>query len=288
MNVHVTGGSGFLGTHVVPRLVDRGHAVSALARSDGAAETVTRLGAVSIAGNLDDPKSLENAFRSSGADALVNLASLGFGHAPAIIAALDRAAINRAVFVSTTALFTGLNSRSKSVRITAEEAIRSSRLEWTILRPTMIYGTPADRNMFRLVHALRRWPFLPLPGGGRGLQQPVHVDDLANAVVAALERPASIHRSYDLGGPRPLTLRETVEAAAAAVGKRPVMVPVPLRLVITAARSYERLSKAPRIRTEQFERLAEDKVFDIDPARRDLDFTPRPFEEGIRQEAALG
>jgi uncharacterized protein YbjT (DUF2867 family) len=287
MKVHVTGGSGFLGTHVVPRLVDAGHGVSALARSDAAAAVVSKGGATPTTGDLDDPKSLEKAFRASRADALINLASLGFGHAPTILTALESSGIKRAIFVSTTAIFTSLNTASKSVRISAEEAIRRSGLDWTILRPTMIYGTPADRNMFRLVRAVRRWPVMLLPGGGGGLQQPVHVDDVATAVVTTLERPATVHRSYDLAGPRALTLRETVEAAAAAIGKRPLMLPVPMMLVMGAARSYERLSNAPRLRREQFERLAEDKAFDIGPAMRDLDFNPRPFEVGIRQEAAL-
>jgi nucleoside-diphosphate-sugar epimerase len=248
---------------------------------------VRERGATPTAGDLDEPESLENAFRASRADALINLASLGFGHAPAVLAALENSGIKRAIFVSTTAIFTGLNAASRSVRISAEEAIRRSRLDWTILRPTMIYGTPADRNMFRLVRAVRRWPVMLLPGGGRGLQQPVHVDDLAKAVVTTLGRPVTIHRSYDLAGPRPLTFRETVEAAAGAVGKRPLMLPIPMSLVIVVARSYERLSRAPRLRTEQFERLAENKAFDIGPAMRDLDFNPRPFEVGISEEAAL-
>ena len=287
MKVHVTGGSGFLGTHVVPHLVEAGHEVSALARSEAAAAIVRECGATPTAGDLDEPESLENAFRGSRADALINLASLGFGHAPTVLAALENSGIKRAIFVSTTAIFTGLNATSRSVRISAEEAIRRSRLDWTILRPTMIYGTPADRNMFRLVRAVRRWPVMLLPGGGRGLQQPVHVDDLAKAVVTTLDRLVTIHRSYDLAGPRPLTFRETVEAAAGAVGKRPLMLPIPMSLVIVVARSYERLSRAPRLRTEQFERLAENKAFDIGPARRDLDFNPRPFEVGISEEAAL-
>jgi hypothetical protein len=66
-----------------------------------------------------------------------------------------------------------------------------------------------------------------------------------------------------------------------------LMLPIPMSLVIVVARSYERLSRAPRLRTEQFERLAENKAFDIGPAMRDLDFNPRPFEVGISEEAAL-
>lgn len=286
MKVHVTGGSGFLGGRVVPLLVAAGHEVFALARSAAAAEAVERLGATAVAGDLDDPASVDAAFSASGAGALVNLASLGFGHAPTIIAAAEEAGLGRAVFVSTTAIFTSLEARSKSVRLAAEDGIRASALEWTILRPTMIYGAPGDRNMARLLRLVRRSPLIPLPGGGAGLQQPVHVDDLAGAVVAALSAPEAMGREYDIAGPEPLALRDVVAQSAAAVGRSPRVVGLPLAPAVAAARLYERVSGRPRLRAEQVGRLAEDKAFDIGPARRDLGFDPRPFAVGIREEAA--
>ncbi len=259
--------------------------MSALVRSDGARSRVEELGAEPIGGDLDDPASLDAAFAASEADALVNLASLGFGHAPMIVAAAEEAGICRAVFISTTAIFTSLDARSKAVRVAAEESIRSSTLEWTILRPTMIYGTPEDRNMARLVRLLGRTPVVPLPGGGERFQQPVHVDDLADTVVATLDRPVSIGRAYDVAGPEPLTLREVIEETAAAVGRSVRCVAVPLAPLVAAALVYERFSRNPRLRAEQLERLAEDKTFDIGPARADLGFDPRSFAAGIREEA---
>lgn len=287
MRVHVTGASGFLGGHVVPLLVSRGHDVAALARSAAAADRATALGAHAVAGDLDDPASLDAAFRTRGAETLVNLASLGFGHAPAIVAAAEKAGIKRAVFISTTAVTTGLSAASKATRLAAENAIRDSALAWTIIRPTMIYGTPADRNMARLLRYLQRISVVPLPGGGHGLQQPVHVDDLAAAVVAAAERPEAVGRTYDVAGPEPLTFRRIVAEAAAAVGRRARPVSVPLRPAVTAARVYERVARRPRLKAEQLERLAEDKAFDIGPARAELGYAPRPFHDGIGQEAVL-
>jgi uncharacterized protein YbjT (DUF2867 family) len=285
--VLVTGGSGFLGGHVIPLLVRRGDAVTALARSTTAASRVAGLGATPVSGDLDDPASVDHAFAASGADTLVSLASLGFGHAPTIVAAAEDAGIKRAVFISTTAIFTNLNARSKEMRQGAEAVIEASALEWTIIRPTMIYGTPQDRNMVRLLRLLKRTPFVPVPGGGHRLQQPVHVKDLARAVVAALDTPAAIGRSYDAAGPEPLTFRQVIEEAAEAVGRRPRLVPVPLAPVAASLRLYERVVDRPRIKAEQLERLAEDKAFDISAARQDLAFEPRSFTEGIGQEAAM-
>ncbi|MGE0878007.1 MAG: SDR family oxidoreductase [Acidimicrobiia bacterium] len=287
MKVLLTGGSGFTGRRVIPLLIERGHEVSALARTPRSARSVAALGAVAVRGDLDDPASLDGAFASSRVDALVNIASIGFGHAPVIIAAAEDAGIRRAVFVSTTAIFTTLDAGSRSVRLAAESAIMASSLDWTIVRPTMIFGTPDDRNMARLLRLLTRTRMIPLPDGGRRLQQPVHVDDLAVAIVNALERHVAIGRCYDIAGPEPLTFAEVVAQAGQAIGRSPKIVPVPGRPVVLALRAYEKVAHRPRIRSEQIERLGEDKAFDITEAARDLDHRPRPFAVAIREEAEL-
>jgi uncharacterized protein YbjT (DUF2867 family) len=289
MRLLVIGGSGFLGGFVLGEASRRGHETVALARSPAAAQAVAGRGAQPVTGNLDDAAELDRVFAAAHCDTLVNLASLGFGHAPAIIAAASEAGISRGVFVSTTALTTTLAVPAKRVRLAAEQRIRGSALKWTILRPTMIYGAPGDRNLSRLLTVLRHAPLLPVPGGGRHLQQPVHVADVADAVLNAAQRPAAAGMTYDVAGPRPLTLAELLRTSAQAIASRTRFVPVPLTPLVTLARGYERLSQHPRIRAEQLLRLAEDKAFPIDSAARDLGFDPRPFATGIRAEAqAMG
>lgn len=288
MRPFVTGGSGFLGQAVLSLAADRGLRVLALARSTTAAARVSARGAVPVRGDLDHRRSLGAAFAEAveqGADVLVNLASLGFGHAPAVVSAAEEAGLRRAVFVSTTAVTTRLPAASRRTRLEAEAVVQDSGLAWTVLRPTMIYGHPGDRNLSRLLTLLRRVPLLPVPGGGRGLQQPVHVDDLATAVLAAAEAPQAVGRRYDIAGPEPVTFRDLLREAGEAVGRRPLLVPTPLGPTAWLLTRYERLSASPRLRAEQVRRLAEDKAFDITPAVCDLGFAPRSFREGIRAEA---
>ncbi len=286
MKFLITGGSGFLGSRVVPLAVSEGHRVAVLVRSSLSSDQVTTMGATPIYGDMEEPETVDDAFCAAEAEVLINLVSLGFGHAETIVAAAEDAQLSRAVFLSTTAIFTALNPSSKAVRIAAEATITSSVLDWTILRPTMIYGASDDRNMARLLTLLRRLPVLPLPGDGSRLQQPVHVDDVARATVAAATSDVAIGQAYDVAGPTPLTFRQITTEAGAAVSRRPRLVPVPLRPAIKAIQAYEGLVPRPRVRAEQIERLAEDKCFSIEPVRRDLDYSPRTFADGIRAEAA--
>ncbi|MCK9876467.1 NAD(P)H-binding protein [Frankia sp. Ag45/Mut15] len=316
MRILITGGSGFLGRRVVARAVAAGHDVRALARGDQAARTLRELGATDLRGDLDDPAGLAAAFLAADATALVNLASLGFGHIGAILAATSAGHLHRAVFVSTTGIRTRLEPPTKRVRLAAERAIEASGLDWTIIRPTMIYGGADDRNMARLLTLLAHLPAPPQPGrpplpagsgssgrsgwswrvglppipvpvpGATHLHQPVHVDDLAATVLRAVTAQRCVGRAYDVAGPWPLPLRDIVTAAGSALGRRVHPLSVPLGPALLLAQRYERHAARPRLKAEQIARLAEDKAYDIGPARRDLGHQPRPFEAGIADQAA--
>ena len=128
-----------------------------------------------------------------------------------------------------------------------------------------------------------------MPGSGRHLIQPVHVDDLADAIVAAWRRPEAIGNAYDVSGAAPLSLNETIDAAARAVGRRVRRVHAPLAPVAGLLGLAEALGLRLPLAREQVLRLAEDKAFAHDAAARDLGFAPREFSDGIAEEArALG
>jgi nucleoside-diphosphate-sugar epimerase len=119
------------------------------------------------------------------------------------------------------------------------------------------------------------------------MQQPVHVDDLCDALFAALARPETIRKEYDLGGPTELPLADVIHKAAAALGRRVTIVPLPLESSFKVVRLMKRLGLPAPVRGEQVLRLAESKAVDISDAQRDLGFRPRSFDDGIRDEAAM-
>ena len=285
MTVAVSGANGFTGRFVCAELQRRKIPFVALLRPGGDASWMVAREITVRFADLMESHQLAQQLR--GCTALLNVASIGFGAATAILQACHSAGVRRAVFVSTTAIFTQLNAGSKTVRKVAEAAILASGLETTILRPTMIYGTPGDRNMIRLVQWINRWPILPVFGNGRSLQQPVHVTDVAWAVVQSLESPAAINRQFNLSGAEALTYNDVVRVTAQALGRRIRRLHIPAQLVVSLLDLTERLGITLTIKAEQIRRLNEDKAFSHAEAHEAFGYVPIPFKEGIRQEVAL-
>jgi nucleoside-diphosphate-sugar epimerase len=282
----LTGATGFLGEFVLEELVQRGHEVTCFVRKTSNLDKIKRLNVNYVFGELDDYKSICEAL--NGKEALINIASLGFGHGPNIVNACEEMGVKRSIFVSTTGIFTKLNPDSKGIRLAAEKLIKESNLDYTIIRPTMIYGTTKDRNMWRLVKYLKRVPVLPILGSGEYLQQPVFVKDLAIAIVNAFEKDISIKRAYNISGAEALTYNEVVDITGRALGKKVLKVHIPMKLSYNLLKVYEKVSKKPKLKAEQVLRLNENKDFSFEEANKDLEYCPLSFEEGIKLEIKKG
>lgn len=281
----VTGATGFLGPYVVRALRERSPAlpIRCVVRASSPTAPIRVPGVTFAIADLRDPDALNAAFQ--GADTLINLASLGFDWTENVVRTAQRVNIRRAVFMSTTAILTALPVASKPVRVRGEELVRHSGLAWTILRPTMIYGTPNDRNIARLIRLIDVSPIVPLLAPC-ALQQPIHVEDVAWAVAAAVGNERTVSRVYNLSGARPLTMESLAREVAAALGRRRLFIRVPPWLVIGVLSSWERLRRPP-ISLEQVRRLEDDKSCDYAEATRDFDFSPRDFRAGIKTEVEL-
>lgn len=282
MKVLVTGGTGFTGSRLIPLLLQNGIQVRALVRPTSDRSPLSALRVEWATGDFANAESFTAALR--GVDALVNIASLGFGHAESILKSMKEAGVKRGLFISTTAIFTQLNAGSKSIRLAAEEAIQASGLDYTILRPTMIYGSPRDRNMWRLIRLLRITPIMPIFGDGESLQQPIFVDDVAQAVLLALKNDIAIGKSYNIAGKAPLTYNHVIDTVASALGKRVWKLHLPYMPIVRVLQFNERIGIRLPIKAEQVLRLNENKAFSYEDAQRDFGFAPSSFEEGIRIE----
>ncbi len=282
MKVLLTGVTGFTGSHVLPKLLAKVERVRCFVRAPEKATALYCKGIEVAIGDLGDAEALAAACR--GCDTLINVASIGFGHGPGVVRVAEKAGVKRAIFVSTTAIFTQLNARSKTVRIAAEEAIRASSLDWTILRPTMIYGTYRDRNICRLIHYVRRFPLLPVFGSGEFWLQPIYVDDLAAAIVSAVGSSVPVKKEYNLAGRSPLSYNELVVTVARLMGRRIRFLHLPYIPVVRILGLLEKWRLRLPVKSEQILRLNEHKAFPWNDAARDFDYSPRSFASGVEAE----
>lgn len=278
----LTGATGFLGEFVLHELLRQGYPTTCFVRETSNIEVIKELNADFVYGELNDKNSIRNAL--VGKDVLINIVSMGSGLAPTILDAITESNVNRVIFISTTGIFTNLNPTSKGIRIEAERLIKESSLNYTILRPTMIYGTPKDRNLWRLITYIKRFPVLPILGNGNYLQQPVYVEDLAKAIVNVINNPVTFRKEYNVAGERPLTYNELVDIVSEKMRKKTIKIHLPMKLSFHLLKIYESISKNPRLKAEQVLRLNENKAFSIDDAVRDFDYAPIRFEIGIQKE----
>jgi nucleoside-diphosphate-sugar epimerase len=147
----------------------------------------------------------------------------------------------------------------------------------TLLRPTLIYGNGRDQSLTPMLGLARRWRLLPWPRAAIGLRQPVHVDDLAWAVMQCLERPETAGRSFDLPGGETLSVAAMLKRSASVLAPEVRLMPTPLwafGLVLKiATRSSGQAVSARGI----VQRLTHDQLFDAEPARLAFGYVPRRF-----------
>ena len=275
--VTVVGGTNQIAAYLIPELLNRGYQVEVVSRSARPAWITPN---VRLSWSLHDLA----AFPLSGPiERAIYLAPLR------LVGQLETglAPGGRLVCFSSTSVLSKAGSSSDAERALAaelesgERAVRDlSRLhagEWTILRPTLVYGAGLDRNLTRIAASLERWGIFPLPGSGAGRRQPVHAQDLAVAAASALERPEAVGRTYALTGGSTLTYREMIERIFRSLGRKPRFLPLPppvLRLALGAARLLPRWRD---ITPAMLDRINQDLVYDSAEARADLGYEPREF-----------
>ena len=162
----------------------------------------------------------------------------------------------------------------------AEEEIRKVCEEraaaWTVFRPTLVYDPGHDRNVTMIATVVRRLGVFPIVWPGLGGRQPIHADDVAQAMTAALNAPGARNRLLDLPGGETMTYREMVRTVFRSLGKRPILIYMPLGLVRFAFRAWRAASGA-EYSAASLERMNASLTLDPGPVRDVLGITCRPF-----------
>ncbi len=233
-NICVLGGSGFVGRHLCQQLAASGNRVKVPTRDRERAKHLILLPTVDVVvADIHDPAALADLVR--GCDAVINLVGVlhdgrgarGFGAshrdlAGKVVAACRESGVRRLLHMSALAAAVDAPSDYLRSKGEAERIVRESGLDWTVFRPSVIFG-PEDNFLNLFTDLQRMLPVLAL-AGHQARFQPVYVGDVAAAMVAAIRDRKSFGGSYDLCGPKRYTLRELVSLAGTMAGcRRPII-----------------------------------------------------------------
>ena len=288
MRIAVFGAGGKSGALVVSRLCDKGHHVVALSRDPARLEQPDSRAQTATA-DLTDSAGLAAVLAD--ADRVVSLAHARF--TGDLLAALP-AACSGVVLTGSVRIYTQLTDAAADDVRAGEKAFlrwRESGGPGVMLHPSMIYGAAGDRNVGRMLAAIRRWPtalplVLPLPGGGRHTVQPVFADDFADAVSVAASATGTLPATLDVVGPEAISYAAMVRECAAALGRRATIVAAPVWAFGAAEKILGMVGFRLPITSQEFARGAENKAFDPGPMTKALGVFPRTFGQGVRDKLA--
>jgi NADH dehydrogenase len=287
VRIAITGANGFVGRAVIAALLKDGSAdlIRAIVRDpERAAAELPRPGLEVRRADVTEPGSLGGAL--DGADVVVHTVAVPTERhgsfervnaegTRAVVREAERAGVRKIVHVSAIGAspespYPFLRSKGQG-----EAAVAASAVPHVVLRPSILFG-PGDDFFPRLRFSLR-FPVVPLPGGGVARFQPLHVDDLARAILVAARGPAA--GAFELGGPVPVTYRQMLEETMRAYRLRRPTMPLPVVLMKPAAFVFERVMADPPVTVRQLDLLA-------------VDNTPHPnaIDQvfGVRPQAFLG
>jgi uncharacterized protein YbjT (DUF2867 family) len=285
----VTGASGYLGSHIVKRLVEQGRPVRALVRSQAWAAAEGRLAGLNVEwveGDVTKPETLAAAMKD--AEAVIHTVAIAiekggrkyetinYQGTVNVVDAARSAGVQRFINICQLGADSKLPYRFLASKGKAQEYVASSGLDWTAFRPSVIWG-PEDEFANTFARLVPISPLIfPIIGNGRAEFQPVWVEDVVTAVVKSIDDPSTLQQDLELGGPEVITIAEIEKRTLQAIGARRWLVRTPLGLLRVAVKLMEVIFPAPPVTTSLFDLLGVDNTAHHNALPR-FAAEPKPF-----------
>ncbi len=287
----ITGANGAVGTRLIRRLASQ-RPLRAVVRSERAADVVRALPQPPELVVVDYGDTGGVARAADGCGAVVHLVGIlkeggGARYEDAhertcqtLVAAAKGSGLRRAVYLSIVGARPDSENECLASKGRAAAILHDSPLDTAVLRLPMVLG--GDDPATRVLQGWARAGVVPLVRGGVSLEQPIDVNDVADAITATLDRPA-VSGDLDLAGPESLSRRELVLRAAALLGRRPRILPIPLWVMRAFAAAAERWMAQPPLTRAMLGVLEHDDCVDPGPAQRSLGLTLTPLDTTLRR-----
>ena len=297
MKVALFGGTGFVGSYLTDELLRQGHTPRLLIRSGSESKVRQPEQCELITGSIDEPDAVSRTVQE--ADAVIynigilkeypkrniSFEALHFDGAKRVMDAAEQAGVSRFILMSANGVKADGTPYQKT-KYMAEQYLETSALDWTIFRPSVLFGDPRGRMEFA-TQLFRDIVAMPMPaplfhdgllpmGAGSAQMSPVHVLDVARILVGSLVREADIGRIHELGGPDALSWKQILETIGQATGKRVFGLPTPAWAIKVVADLLAGTDILPVTR-DQITMLMEGNTCDASDLFRANGIEPVPF-----------
>lgn len=292
MRIFLTGATGFVGSHLLQRLLAEGNSVCALVRNPQKASLSSHPNLELMQGDVIEGTGLDEAMR--GCEAVIHLVGIIVESGSVtfervhhlgtrnVVEAAKRSKITRFIQMSALGVRADGVSEYQTTKWKAEEAVRQSGIPWCILRPSLIFG-PGDGFVTQMLNVMRKAPLLrPVPGDGKPRFRPIFIDDVTACFARSLTTSAATNQTIELGGAEELSLNEVLAEIAQCAGIRKPAVHVPMSIMMMAAAVAQTVLSQPPVTLGQLRMLKEGSACDIEPMKRIFGLTPIGFRNGLR------
>ena len=285
----ITGGSGYIGSHIVKRFTKEGISIRVLIRNPERARQEGRLANLEIEwseGDVTQPETLRKAMQ--GIDLVIHTVAIAvekgnhtyegvnYQGTVNVVEAAKASNVNRLINLSQLGANASLPYRMMASKGKAQDYIAQSNLDWTAFRPSVVWG-PEDEFANTFARLVPLTPFIfPIIGDESTQFQPIWVEDLAEAIFKAHADPSTVHKEYELGGPEILTLEEIERRTLAALSTRRIFIRFPLPLLRVIVSLMETFLPAPPVTRSLLELLNVSNVT-TENALGEFVSDPRPF-----------
>jgi NADH dehydrogenase len=297
MRVFLTGATGFVGKHMLRRLLDEGHSVHALVRDAKQSGDFPRERVNFFSGDVVSGSGLDSGIKDC--EAVIHLvgiivekgtntfAAVHHEGTRQVVEAAKRGGIKRFILMSALGVRGDGVAEYQTSKWRGEEEVRHSGLPYCILRPSLIFG-PGDGFVTQMIDTMRKAPvFRPVPGDGKSLYRPIFIEDVTACFAQALIADAATNQTVDLGGADELTLNDVLAEIARYAGVRKPAIHIPLPLMFAGAAVAQTLLPNPPVTIDQLRMLREGSTCDIGPMKRIFGVRPQGFT-GCGRTAAPG
>jgi uncharacterized protein YbjT (DUF2867 family) len=295
----VTGGSGYVGSHIINKILESGYQVRVMVHNRSRAEKEGRLSGLPVElveGDVTKPETLDRSFQ--GAQVIIHTVAIAIekgnntydqvnaeGTKNALEAA-KRSGVERFINMSQLGAASDLPYRFLASKGKAQEYVRKSRLKWTAFRPSVIWG-PEDEFANTFAKLIPLTPIIFPIVDKQARFEPVWVNDVASSVVKAINDPETIGKEFEIGGPEVLTMEEIERRTLMAVGAKRILVPFPKQILRVIVKLMESTLPSPPVTLSLLELLAVDNVTKDNRIRQFVEkpraFTPQNTAEYMRE-----